>query len=305
MEKMENPEENKRSSGIFLPAPRSPKRRIPGLRRRSPVVSGIFYPATPEALTSRLASWGLAEGSRLNFGGGQVIIAPHGAWELTGHIAGAAFETVQKRKGKPKKGISRIFLLGAWHGSDEEGIYLSESAFFETPLGDLLVDQDLNKELASCSTLIRINDIPHLYEHSLEVLLPLVKFCFPKAIIVPILVSGTRSVLISGLAKALRLVLEKDMEENLVVVSSNLSKSPDPALALSMADELGSLLESMNSKAFLSRLAKGGINACGCALIGALLKTELLHGRHFASLCPMEKAIGDKGETVFFGAFGA
>jgi AmmeMemoRadiSam system protein B len=116
---------------------------------------------------------------------------------------------------------------------------------------------------------------------------------------------GARPILISGLAKALRLVLEKVLDESLVVISSNLSQNLDPALALSMADEFCSLVKGMDSRKFLSRLAAGGISACGGPIIGALLKTELLGSRCFESLCPMTKAVGDKGETVFYGALGA
>jgi AmmeMemoRadiSam system protein B len=267
------------------------------------VVEGIFYPDSPETLSSRLASWGLKDGGNHSGCGGQAIIAPHGAWDLTGNIAGAAFAAAQKEGEKSGRRINKVLLLGACHCSDEEGIYLSESSFFETPLGDIPVDRKLNRELASCSTLIKVNDLPHLSEHSLEVLLPLVKYCFPAAKIVPIIMSGSRPVLISGLAKALRAVFQKNMEESLVVISSTVSQNPDPALALSVAEEFRSILEHMDTQAFLSCLAAGRISACGAALVGALLESGLLTGKQFVSLCPLAPGIGDKGETVYYGAF--
>ncbi|MDR1903650.1 MAG: AmmeMemoRadiSam system protein B [Treponema sp.] len=52
----------------------------------------------------------------------------------------------------------------------------------------------------------------HLTEHSLEVLLPLVKCCFPSAEIVPVLMGGSRQSLISVLARTLNLVLETRMK---------------------------------------------------------------------------------------------
>ena len=273
-----------------------------GIRRRSPVVSGIFYPESPGALYNTLVSWGLKEGRGR---GGQVIIAPHGAWDFSGNIAGKAFAAVQKKSPKTGSCLSRVFLLGKCHQPAEEGIYLSDSAAFETPLGDLYVDHVMNRKLASCSTLIRINDIPHLGEHSLEVLLPPLKFCFPEAAIVPIVMSGTRPLLVSGLSRALRIVLEKYMEESLVIISSNVSRSPDPALALSMAEDFRSLLESMDSPSFLARLSAGRISASGGALVGALLESGLLDGRRFSALCPMASCTGENSETVYYGAFGA
>ncbi|MCL2070348.1 MAG: AmmeMemoRadiSam system protein B [Treponema sp.] len=276
-----------------------------GLKRRSSVVNGIFYPDSSETMKSRLASWGLKEG--LSALGGQALLAPHGAWDLTGNIAASAFVSVQERGqgsgGLRGRSVSRVFLLGPHHQNAEEGIYLSESCSFETPLGDLMVDQKLNRKLASCATLIRVNDIPHLSEHCLEVLLPLVKYCFPKAKIVPILMAGRRPALISGLAKALWIVLEKHMEASLVIVSSNISRDPDPATARSMAHEFNGLLANMDTPAFLSRLNAGRISASGGALVGALLKSGLLEGRHFSSLLPLSQGKGEMGDTVYFGAF--
>jgi AmmeMemoRadiSam system protein B len=157
--------------------------------------------------------------------------------------------------------------------------------------------------LTSCSTLIRVNDIPHLSEHSLEVLLPMIKSCFPAAKIVPILMAGARPVLSSGLANALRIVFEDYMEESLIVISSNASRNSEAAKALSMAEEFGGLLEKMDSKALLKSLAGGRVSASGGGLAAALLESGLLDGRHFSALCPLAHGIGENGETVYYGAY--
>jgi AmmeMemoRadiSam system protein B len=270
------------------------------VKKRSPVVSGIFYPENPKDLASKLVAWGLKEGAC--GAGGRVILAPHGAWELTGNIAVSAFSAVQGKKEKSGK-TTRVLLLGTHHCISEEGIYLSESASFETPLGELPVDQNLNRKLASCSTIIKINDIPHLSEHSLEVLLPFVKYCFPKVKIIPILMAGGRAVLVSCLANALKIIIEKYIEESLIIISSTVSQALDPLTALSMADEFRSLLEETDAKTFLERLESGNISACGGALIGALLESGLLGDNHFSSIGPLAKSTGEKGETVYYGAF--
>jgi len=270
--------------------------------KRSSVVNGIFYPESKETLDKTLASWGLEQGL---VNGGQVIIAPHGGWDITGAIAASAFAAVRKKNQGAGKSISRVMLLGPCHNSHEEGIYLSESALFEPPQGDLEVDKKLNRLLASCSTMIRVNDIPHLSEHTLEVLLPLVKHCFPEIKIVPILMSGSRPVLISCLAKALRVTLGKYMDESLIIVSSTVSINSDPAVALSMANNFCSILETMNAKSFLNHLAAGSISACGGATLGALLESGLLDGKQFSSLCPLGRSMGENGDTVYHGAFAA
>ena len=275
---------------------------------RSPVVEGIFYPENPEAVISQIASWGVKEGFHASFPGGQVIIAPHGAWDISGKIAGAAFAAAQAGKdGRALNGqvIDRVVLLGPCHTPGEEGIYLSESTVFGTPLGDLMVDRRLNRRLASFSPFIKEDDIFHLSEHSLEVLLPLVKYCVPDAKILPVLVHGGAPALISALAGALRAALENCMEKSLIVISSNVSVSRDSALASSLAEEFRAVLPGMDTEGFLARLSDGRINACGGPIIAALLKSGLLAGKRFCALTPLIHETEEDGQTVYYGAFAA
>jgi AmmeMemoRadiSam system protein B len=271
------------------------------LRRRSPVANGMFYPENPEALAYKLFSWGLKKNFPAK--GGQTILVPHGAWDLTGSVAASAFAMIQGKQEKALRPVSRVLLLGNCHCLKKEGVFLSESDSFGTPIGDLRVDQKINRNMASCSSFIRINDIPHLSEYSLEVLLPMIKYCFPNAKIVPVLMGGIRPELISDLAKALRTVLEKQMEETLIIISSIISQNHNPALALSMAKEFSFLLEKMDTSAFLSNLAAGRISACAGALVGAVMESGLLDGRRFTALCPPVQGIKETGETLYYGAF--
>ena len=275
------------------------KGRLSGLKKRSPVVNGIFYPESPVAMIKKLSAWGLKENYAAS--GGKTILAPHGAWELTGDIAARAFAGVQKRITGRK--INRVLMLGTYHHSSEEGIYLSESSSFVTPLGDLKVDQELNYRLASCSTLIKANDVPHLCEHSLEVLLPLVKFCFNDAMIVPILMSGRKPALISALAGALKITMEDRIDETLIILSSTISQNADPVKAESMAKNFCELIGNNDAGTYMSRLREGRISACGGGLIGAMLESRLLGAKHFSPLLPMSQGKEDHGETVYYGAF--
>ncbi|MDR2028349.1 MAG: AmmeMemoRadiSam system protein B [Treponema sp.] len=269
------------------------------IKVRSPVVAGLFYPDDKNCLEARLRSLGIECG-----GDAAAIIAPHGAWEFSGHIAGSAFLSAsgRTRKRKDGKGISRVVLLGTIHTHPEEQIFLSDSSFFETPLGNLPVDLETEEELASCSTLFEINDIPHLREHSLEVLLPFIQFCFPDTAIVPILMGSSRISLVSALARALHIVFEPLMDQVLFVVSSNLSKNRDENIALIQARECIRLLEENETGKFVSGMYDGRISACGASLIAALLESGILNNREVRLLTePMGKAYEDGGQTVYYG----
>jgi AmmeMemoRadiSam system protein B len=265
-------------------------------RSRTPVVDGLFYPDEPKVLKARIRSWGIDPDS----GRGGIILAPHGAWELTGKIAGAAFALIAGKK-KFRAEANRVVLLGPAHRDGRNGLYLSDSAYFETPLGSIPVDQRLTRELESYSTLFEINDAPHLAEHSLEVLLPLVKYCFPSAGIVPVLMGGSGSSLISALARTLNLALKNRMKKTLLVVSTNLSANMDPEKAHAEADELIRLLTNQNPGDFPAALQEGRVSACGGPILAGLLESGLLEGK---TLCPGPtcEGLGEAGETVCYGA---
>jgi AmmeMemoRadiSam system protein B len=270
------------------------------LKIRAPIVAGLFYPEELSRVEALLSSFGLESGN----GRAEAIIAPHGAWEFSGAIAGSAFSAAAGRSQERQngKGISKIVLLGTIHNGSEEQIFLSDSCFFETPLGNIPVDLETEEELASCSTLFEINDIPHLREHSLEILLPFIKFCFPTTAIIPILMGSSRVNMVSALARALHVVFEPLVEQVLFVVSSNLSKNGDEDTAFVQAKECIRLLRENETEKFIAGIYDGRISACGASLIAALLESGILDRREVTILTdPLGKAHEDGGQTVYYG----
>jgi AmmeMemoRadiSam system protein B len=262
---------------------------------RSPVVGGLFYPDEKEELETRLRSFGFEAGKG---GNAAAVIAPHGAWGISGAIAGAAFSAAGSRH----KALSRVVILGTIHNPKEEGLFLSDSDYFETPLGNIPVDSELNRELAACSTLFEFNDIPHLREHSLEVLLPFIKYFFPGASIVPVLMGGCRVALIAALARALHRVLAPRLGEILPVVSCNLSKNKDDACSRLQAEECIQLLQK-GEREFIAGIYNGRISACGSALAASLLKSGLFPDKKARLVSgPLVRTREEDGHFIYYGA---
>jgi AmmeMemoRadiSam system protein B len=250
----------------------------------------------PEAVEERILSYGLRPGMG---GKAAAIIAPHGAWDLSGPAAGAAFSAAA---GRGKGDVSYVVVLGGLHAVSGEGVFLSDSLYFKTPLGRIPVARDLSAELASCSTLMEINDIPHLQEHSLEVLLPFIKYCFPRAEIVPVLMESSRRTLITALAKALTIVFGPLAEETLFVASVNLSKDLDEQRSLSHAEECVRLLREQRTAEFISGLYDGRISACGGAALAALLESGLLADKTARLVSgPLVNVRDEDNKTVYYG----
>jgi AmmeMemoRadiSam system protein B len=256
----------------------------------------MFYPEDKADVLACMGSFGLERGTG---GRARVIIAPHGAWEISGPLAGAAFATAAGRTGG--KSPSRVVIMGPIHDKREDGLFLSNSHSFETPLGNIPVDTEISEALESCSPLFEVNDIPHLQEHSLEVLLPFVKYCFPRASIVPILMGQPRAPVIAALAYALNIVIEPILEDTLLVVSFNLAAGSNDAAARAMAGECMRLCAGKRAAEFRTALLNGRIDTCGGGLVASLLQSGLLD-----SLRPIPQPLlrvnGEENIAVYYEA---
>jgi len=268
-------------------------------RVRSPIVDGLFYPEDTTGVLSYMQSIGLKRGKG---GLARAIIAPHGAWDISGSLAGAAFASAGGRTGRESP--SRVVLMGPIHDKREQGIFLTNSHSFQTPLGDIPVDEEASGWLASYSPLFEIDDIPHLHEHSIEVLLPFVKYCFPHASIVPVLMGRPHVQYTSVLANALRAVFEPVMENTLLVISLNLTSHSSEAAALNMAGEFVRLFREGKHGELCAALQDGRIANCGGALVAALLLSGLMNTSHpRVASDSLLSARTEQDKTVYYGAF--
>jgi AmmeMemoRadiSam system protein B len=266
---------------------------------RPPIVDGLFYPEDSAATLAYMRKTGLKHGKG---GLARAIIAPHGAWEISGSLATAAFASAGGRVGK--KCPSRVVIMGPIHENGEEGIFLTNSHLYQTPLGDIMVDQEASEWLESYSPMIKINDIPHLYEHSIEVLLPFVKYCFPQTPVVPILMGGQKKQHIRILANALRAIFEPEMENTLLVVSFNLGVHSKEATAFNMAQECQQLFRNGRHDDLCAAFQEGRITGCGGALVAALLQSGLVDAaRPVLASDLLLSAKSEKDKTVYYGAF--
>jgi len=265
------------------------KRRV-----RSPVGAGMFYPEDRKETLDYLRSFDLEESKG---GYAQAIIAPHGAWNYSGKLVADAFSSAIGRS----ESVKRVVILGPIHDKREKGLFLSNSHSFHTPLGNIPVDQRVSEQLAFRGSFFEINDIPHLGEHSIEILLPFVKYCFPQASIVPILMGQPKAQYIYDLAQALKAVITPVLDETLIVVSCNLSCDNDRTTARLLAEEVLRLFTERNSPALATAILDGRLNACGGALVASLFESGLLDKTHTCSVADnMVSAVGMENNTVYY-----
>lgn len=145
-------------------------------------------------------------------GGVLAIIVPHAGYMYSGQTAAYAYKAAQKGN------IKRIFLLGPSHHVGFKGAALPQATSFATPIGDLEVDRELIAELKTYP-LFSFHAEAHSVEHSLELQLPFIKFCFGNVKIVPIMIGHLAD---ESEARIIGEVLKGFVgKDDLVVVSSD------------------------------------------------------------------------------------
>ena len=166
--------------------------------RREPVVAGMFYPAEPERCEAELAR--LLDSSRRTVPEGRYFagLVPHAGWTFSGPTAAKTFAALAA-SGTPDS----LVILGAVHVWGVTRAALFPSGSWVTPLGPVQVDQALAERIrAEGGGLIVDNARAHAEEHSIEVQLPFVRYLFPQAAIVPLMVPPSQDAAAVGEAVA-------------------------------------------------------------------------------------------------------
>jgi len=155
---------------------------------RKPAVSGVFYADTPAALEEQI-KWcykhemGPGAMPRVNSEGPREIAAmvvPHAGYSYSGPVAAHAYKELAG-DGRPDAAV----IIGPNHTGYGHPVSVSVEAAWNTPLGDVEVDEVLTRSLLG--DVIKADETAHVYEHSIEVQLPWLQHLYDGIRIVPIL----------------------------------------------------------------------------------------------------------------------
>ncbi|MEW6250599.1 MAG: AmmeMemoRadiSam system protein B [Planctomycetota bacterium] len=142
---------------------------------RPAAFAGRFYPGSPEACAQMAAE--CLRGAAAPPAVGAVV--PHAGWVYSGAVAAKSLAGIAAFR------PDTVVIFGAVHGLDRNRASLWPRGAWQTPLGELEVDEDLARRFAEDAAIVSDLDA-HRYEHSIEVQLPLLKRLLPDVRIVPI-----------------------------------------------------------------------------------------------------------------------
>jgi len=187
------------------------------MQTRKPIVAGQFYPAEKgqcideidECLQKGMGVQNLPD----TIAGG---IVPHAGWVFSGPAAALVFSAVKKRHDS----IDTFIIFGAAHSYAGPTPAVYEAGTWQTPLGDIDIDEELAKKVLDSQT--AVSDFKaHAYEHSIEVQVPFVQRLFPAAKLLAILVPPVKQSI--SLGQAIGDIINREDKKIVCIGSTDLT----------------------------------------------------------------------------------
>lgn len=143
---------------------------------RKPAVAGQFYPSQPSALLTEI---GRCLGGNVERQKALGVLSPHAGYMYSGRVAGAVYSRIEFPQ--------TFILLGPNHTGMGSPVSIMSSGRWQTPIGDIEIDEPLANKLLQHSRAITEDTMAHLMEHSLEVQVPFILYLSKDVKIVPII----------------------------------------------------------------------------------------------------------------------
>lgn len=261
---------------------------------KKPNVSGQFYPAAASEVNAFLDKAFTRAGNVPQNLPVEVLVSPHAGYVYSGWVAAYGYKAVSANT------YTTIILIGPSHFHSYDGASIWPKGQFETPVGNISVDEPLAAQLMSLDS--DLKDRPEVYtpEHSLEVQLPFIIRDFPKARIVPILMGNPDAGVCVNLAKALNAVIG-NRKDVLVLISTDLSHYHPDNVARPMDTGTLKMVVDKDVKGFWEGIVSGRMEACGfTALATGMLYAQMrgLNGAQLLRYANSGDETGDMSRVV-------
>ncbi len=240
-----------------------------------PAHAGSFYPGDKEELIRAIEEaflHPLGPGRKPeiseNYSGKMIgAMVPHAGYIYSGHVAAHAYLRIAET-GKPEV----VFIIGPNHWGYGAPIALDESESWVTPLGEVEVDIELSKELATRERLLRFDFTAHRYEHSLEVQVPFLQYIFGNDFkIVPITMMLQTPEASQRVGKTISDIIEEHGLKSYVLASSDMSHYVEAKIAREKDKMALDKVLSLDDEGLYTVVIEEDISMCGVGPVMTLI----------------------------------
>lgn len=262
------------------------------MRTRPAYLAGTWYPKEPSHLEQLLGTFFERQSAKSQAKG---IVVPHAGYVYSGVVAAAAYSTI------PEGFDGTIVLIGPSHRSPVTATALCS---WESPIGMVNPDETFIRAMG-------LNEDEGLFlqgknpENSLEVQIPFIKYRFPRARIVPILMGDQSLVSAIALSERILEAASVTVRQIRMVASSDFSHYVPAATARSVDHQAIEALYDLNVPAFYEKIRKLGVTACGYGPIAVMCLASQEMGATRAELISYGTSgdvTGDESQVVGYAA---
>ena len=283
-------------------------------------MAGLFYPSDKEELLGSIRQSFLGKlGPGAYFENKtqenkstksvECFIVPHAGYTYSGQIAAHSYLKANELLGNAEE-LTAI-VLGPNHYGIGSGVALSPNTSWETPMGNIVVNKSLSKEISKKSEIVDFDALSHSREHSIEVQVPFIQCALGasrKVSLVPICLMLQDPESMSELANAIQSSLgsiESKHDSILILGSSDLTHY-EPEEKASLKDQkLLSQVESLDVPGFYSELERNNVSACGYGAIASVMILARKLGKKRGKIlkyATSAEVTGDKSSVVGYSA---
>lgn len=252
---------------------------------RQAAVAGQFYPADPGKLERMVDSYITAAPVEPAPDNVAAILSPHAGYIYSGPTMGYAFARIRGKRPK------RVILLGGSHRYRIPTASVFDKGSFSTPLGDFSVDEAFAEQLSQ--TFDTCPPDPHLFEHSLEVMLPFLNSAIGTVPIVPVLFGFPEEDWHERAGEFMASIADPD---DLVIASSDLSHYLSEKQANEQDKRTLDAVLTQDCREVVEGLTNDTLSMCGGAAVVAAMAYAAARGAKKWSLLDYRTSAATSGD---------
>ncbi len=271
-------------------------------RIRLPAVAGSFYPSDATELAAVLDDCFVSSplGPRRQPSAAPSLIAgmvPHAGYVYSGPCAAHLYARLPDT-------VERLIIIGVNHWAKGHRAALSPAEAWETPLGSVEVNHEINAVLEQRLPFLKRDELAHAQEHSIEVQLPFLQRILRRFTFVPISLSDVSREECSALGSAVADVCQSDsgpQNKTLILASTDLSHYLSPKKTNQLDEIALAPVLHRDPSRLLAIVEQENISMCGVRPAAVMLyaanqlgatRVRLLKHCHSGDVTPMRNVVG-------------
>jgi hypothetical protein len=274
---------------------------------RAPAVAGRFYAGTAADLEAQIEdcfTHDLGPGSVPTVADGppelRAVVAPHAGYPYSGPVAAHGFAALA-RSGTPETAI----IVGPNHTGRGAGVAVAAADRWQTPLGEVTIDDDLRETLRSHSDEAVIDDSAHVGEHAAEVEIPFLQYLFDDIAVLPISMRKQDSEASHDLGAAMAAAAS---DRNVVFVASTDMTHYEPHERAVERDRLAiERMEAVDPDGLIEVVRREDLSMCGYGAVAASFVAAREQGASHGELyqhATSGDTTGDRSQVVGYCSMG-